>query len=60
MTMTTCRTCGKDVHITHSADECPECSDGETPNLRTPDCLKKDLHEPEPRDEPARDAPDVF
>lgn len=37
MTMTSCRTCGRDVHLTHDADECT----GE-PDLRVPDDLKAD------------------
>jgi hypothetical protein len=37
MTMSYCRTCGRDVHITHDADEC----DGE-PDLRVPDALREE------------------
>lgn len=40
MTMTYCRSCGRDVHITHKADECDGCDGDETPNMRTPSgCL---------------------
>ena len=53
MTMCYCRTCGRDVHITHKEEDC----DGE-PNLSTPDSLKPEPRET--RDEPARDPPDVF
>jgi len=53
MTMCYCRTCGRDVHITHKEEDC----DGE-PNLSTPDSLKPEPRET--RDEPARDSPDVY
>lgn len=36
MTMTYCRSCGEDVHITHGDDDCPE---GDA-NLRVPDELR--------------------
>jgi len=55
MTMTYCRTCGKDVHITHDESEC----EGE-PNLRTPDSLKASRVERQEADEPGRDPPDVY
>ncbi len=53
MTMCYCRTCGRDVHITHKEEDC----DGD-PDLSTPDCLK-----PEPReirDDTNRKPPNVF
>jgi len=55
MTMAYCRTCGRDVHITHDAAEC----DG-TPDLRVPDELRVERVEQQRNDEPARDPPDVF
>jgi hypothetical protein len=55
--MTYCRTCEKDVHITHDADECT----GE-PDKRVPDELREreQLAHREKRDEPARDQPDLY
>jgi len=55
MTMTYCRTCQRDVHITHDEEECT----GE-PNLRVPDELRGERVAREEHDEPARDPPDVY
>jgi len=46
MTMTYCRSCQQDVHITHSADECVV----DNPDVRTPDEVRAAAQEP--RDEP--------
>jgi hypothetical protein len=54
MTMGYCRTCGRDVHITHDESECT----GE-PNVRVPE-LERGRVEREEHDEPARDPPDVY
>lgn len=36
MTMTHCRSCGRDVHITHSSAECDAVPDDGSPNLSVP------------------------
>ena len=47
MTMTYCRACGNDVHITHSDDECPAGN----ADLRVPDDLRAENQAPRVRGE---------
>ncbi len=49
MTMTYCRGCGNDVHITHKDEDCP----ADNADLKTPDHLKASrIHEREVEEDP--------